>query len=252
MARKIMIVDSSATMRRIIRGIILANVNDAELTEAADAKEAWQLQEKEDFHLMLFSWEPSGAGWLDFFKRLKKKPAERQTAAILLTSNAKRPYVREALAAGIAEYLVIPFSPAELTGIINRVCNPVTLRHNSRYSLPDTTAVLRQEQKSFEAAVVNISEGGFLCELDYAEDYKWTAPAMVSITFRIEGEQITAADLYALPGRFSIIKTNPDFTPRKMKLACRFFNVPPAAKQVLEKVFSMAAMQEKLLHTNSN
>ncbi|MDA8164426.1 MAG: response regulator [Desulfobacteraceae bacterium] len=247
MARRILIVDRSATMRRIIRGMILANVNDAEVAEAADAADAWQQLADEDFHLMLFSWEPSGAAWLDFLKRLREKEGDRQTAAILLTSSAKRPYVREAVTAGVAEYLVTPFTPAELTGLMNRVCNPVTLRHSRRYSLPDTTALVQQEQKSFQAAVVNISEGGVLCELDYAADYKWTAPAMVSITFRIEGEQITAEDLFALPNRCSIVESNPDFTPRKMKVAYRFFNVPPSAKQVLETVFNMAEIQEKIL-----
>lgn len=251
MARKILVVDSSATMRRIICDMILANVNDAELAEASDAEEAWKRMGEEDFHLMLFSWEPSGDDWLDFFKRLREKPAEEQAAALLLTSDVKRSYVQKALDAGVAEYLLIPFTPAELTGTMTRVCNPVTLRHSNRYSLPGTTAVLQQEQKSFKASVINISKGGLLCALDYDPDYKWMAPVMINVTFRIEGEEITATDLFSLPGRFSIVETNPDFTPRKIKIACHFFKVPPAAKKVLEMAFSMAEVQEKLLHAES-
>jgi hypothetical protein len=115
----------------------------------------------------------------------------------------------------------------------------------------DTTALLRQEQKSFETEGQH-QRGGILVRARLCGGLRVDVPVMVSITFRIEGEQITAADLYTLPGRFSISRPTLTSPPRKMKLACRFFNVPPAAKQVFEKVFRVAAMQEKLLHSKGN
>jgi CheY-like chemotaxis protein len=251
MARKILIVDNSATMRRIISGMILSGLSDAEIAEARNAYEAWEQLRNQEFHLMLFSWEPSGTAWLNFFMRLGQRPAERRLSSIILTSGADQPHVREALNAGVSGKLVIPCTQIDLTNIINQVCNPLTLRHTSRYSLPDTTALLQQEGRSYQAAVINVSKGGLLCELEYMEDYKWAAPVTITITFRMDGKQFAAKGLFSLLSRFIIVETNADHSPKKVRVAYRFSKVPPAVQGVLDDVFGVAEELEKLLSSQS-
>jgi CheY-like chemotaxis protein len=247
MARKILIVDNSATMRRIIGGMILASLSDAEITEARNAYEAWEELRKQEFNLMLFSWEPSGSAWLNFLMRLGQRPVERRPGSIILTSGADQPHVRDALHAGVSGKLVIPCTQIELSDVINRVCNPLTLRQNSRYSLPDTTAFLQQEGRSYQAAVINVSKGGLLCELEYIKDYKWAAPVTITVTFRMDGKQFTAKGLFSTICRLMVTETNADHAPKMIKAAYRFSKVPPAVQDVFDDVFGLAKEQEKLL-----
>jgi CheY-like chemotaxis protein len=247
MARKILIVDNSATMRRIIGGMILAGFGDAEISEARNAYDAWEQLRNQDFSLMLFSWEPSGNAWLNFFMRLGQRPAERRLGSIILTSGVDQPHVREALQSGVSGQLAIPCTQIELTDAINRVCNPVTLRHTSRYSLPDTTALLLQEGRTYKAAVVNVSKGGLLCELEYIEDYEWAAPVTITVTFRMGDKQFAVKGLFSILSRLMVVESNADHSPKKVKMAYRFTKIPPAAQDVFDDVFGVAEKQEKLL-----
>jgi DNA-binding NarL/FixJ family response regulator len=247
MARKILIVDSSSTMRKIIGSMIMANLSDVRIAEAKNAYEAWDQLKANDFQLMLFSWEPSGATWLNFFLQLKKRPIEQQTGSILLTSDATRPYVKEAKSAGITETLIIPCAKFELTNAINRVCNPMGLRQSNRYSLPDTTALLQQEGRNYHASVVNISKGGLFCEFEYLEDYKLTAPVTITVTFQLNGKQSVVKGLYSILTRYCVLDTHTDHSPNRIRMAYRFTKVPPAMQDVFEKVFEFADEQENLL-----
>jgi CheY-like chemotaxis protein len=246
MARRILIVDDSPTMRRIIGSMILASLSDAEITEARNAYEAWEQLRNSDFHLMLFSWEPSGVAWLNLFMRLGQKPANRRPGSIILTSDVNQPHVREAMKAGASGQLVIPCSQIEMTNVVNRVCNPLTLRLTHRYSLPGTTALIQQEGRSYQAGVINVSNGGLLCELEHMEDYKWAMPVTITVTFRIDGKQLAAKGLFSILSRLIVLETNADHSPRRIKAAYRFSKTPPAVQDLFEEIFNKMAQQEKL------
>lgn len=248
MARSILIVDSSAARRKILASMIMANLSDIGITEARNAYDAWDRLQHESFHLILFFWEPSGEAWLNFFLRLKKHPTGSQTRAILLTTDSSHPYVGEALRVGVAEALVIPCTKMELTNAINLVCNPVTLHQSPRYSLPGTTALFQQESRSYHAKVINISLGGMLCELDYIEDFAIMMPVTVTVTFQQDGKQLVANGLYSLLTRFSVLDTNADYSPNRIRVAYRFIKAPVAVQELFREIFQLADDQENLLH----
>ncbi len=247
MARNIIIMDSSASMRRIIRTMIQATVNDAVVSEAQDAEEAQGLIEDAHYHLVIFSRGSSDKKWLEFAQKRIALSEGQRTNFILFTSSKKQDYLEELKRYGIQEHIIIPCSPNDLGELITTTCTHFAMRATRRYSVPDSIASLAQGSNNFPAEVVNFSEGGVLCELDAPAQLHWCMPAMISMEFNLDGATLKVAGLYSVARRLMVVESNPDYSPRRIRLACRFITVPEESKKQLAQVFSMIEKQEGLL-----
>ena len=247
MPRKIMLVDSSASMRRILRAKILANINDADVNEANDVNEAMKNLAQDDYHVVLFSRESSTDEWLNFIKAKKDNPTGNYpTSFILFTSSTQQEYIDKIKAYGVKDHQLIPCSGRALAATLDRVFNPYDLRSNKRYNLPDTMAILEQGQERMQAEVINISMGGLLCEMNFAPQYNLAAPVMITINFpAMEGEELSAGGAYSVMIRLNVVEANSDYSPKRVRVAYRFAMVPEETKKVFEKVFALVEAQEK-------
>jgi DNA-binding NarL/FixJ family response regulator len=247
MARNIIIMDSSASMRRIIRTMIQSTVNDAVVSEAQDAKEAQGLIEDAHYHLVIFSRESSDKKWLEFAQKRLALPEAQKTNFILFTSSKKKDYFEEIKRYGIQEHIVIPCGPNALGELIIKTCTHFSMRASRRYSIHDTRANLDQGSNSFPAEVINFSEGGVLCELEAPAQLHWCMPAMISMEFNLDGTMLKVAGLYSVARRLIVVESNPDYSPKRIRLACRFISVSEESKNQLAQVFKVIEQQEGLL-----
>ena len=247
MARNIIIMDSSASMRRIIRTMIQATVNDAVVSEAQDAEEARGLIEDAHYHLVIFSRESSGKKWLEFAQKKLALPEPQRTKFVLFTSTKKRDYIEEIKRYGIEEYFTIPCAPNVPGELITRLCTPFSLRKARRYSVPGAVASLEQGNDTYQAEIINFSEGGLLCELEAQARFNWFFPAMINLEILLEGATLKVAGLYSVARRLMVVEANSDYSPRRIRLACRFISVPEESKKQLLQVFSVIEKQEGLL-----
>ncbi len=246
MPRKIMVVDSSASMRRIIRTKILANINDADVSEANDVSGAMNSLTKDDYHVVLFSRESSSDDWLNFIKAKRDTPTGKYpTSFILFTSSKQQEYLDKIKAYGVNEYQIIPCSGQALAATIDRVFNPYDLRSNKRYNLPGAEAVLAQGQEKLRAEVINISMGGLLCDMNFNPHYNLAAPVMITVNFPVEGEELSTGGAFAIMIRLNVVESNSDFSPKRVRVAYRFAMLPEETKKVFEKVFASVEAQEK-------
>lgn len=245
MAREVMIVDSSASMRRIFRAMILANVDDTEVTESQNVNDAMEKLKRQRFHAVLFSRESSNEEWLNFIKRTGDGSEKTKTVFVLFTSNKQSGFIEEAKSYGVADHLIIPCADHALADIMTKVYNPFDMRASRRYNIPDTVAILEQGGESFQAEVINFSEGGMLCGMDFSEKYAWPAPVMATLNFSIGGKKETVKDLYSISARLVVTESNPDFTPKRLRVAFRFEIVPEESRNILEKVFAHVEQQEQ-------
>ena len=238
--RNILLVDKSPMMRKILNTKILANVNDASVEQAGNAQEAESLiyNENNNFHIIMFSWESSPAEWPGFFQRFRKSSENRDTRFLLLTSSEMKSYIPKANEVGVNEHIIVPCTGESLAQKINEVFNPVKLRQSKRYNVPGATAILEQSGKTFHSDVINISMGGLLCEMDHNEDFNWSLPTMITVTFELEEEIIAAVGLLAGLSMLKVDDRDNDFSPIRLRLAYAFVDPPPVAVQVLDKVFS--------------
>lgn len=242
MARNILIVDRSASMRRILAAMVLGNVNDAVLSQASDYEEAAKVVKEQGCHVLISTWESSDAKALAFFQTIQGKTADRQGIPVVALV-AKEQAGKLEKAAGV-EQLLMPCSAEALAAAINRACNPVRLRQSKRYSLPETTAILEQGDAQATATVINISSGGLLCELDYPGHLNCAMPVMVSVVFNLQGEELKAPEILSAFTGMKVIGRNPDHSPKRIRLAFYFITVPRAAATALARVFVHAEQQE--------
>ena len=247
MPRKILIVDQSASIRRILRTMILANINDAEVSEAETSISATALLANDPQHIVLFSWESSNEQWFKFIKQTKSDPDNHRLNFIVFTSSPDDNRFDKARQAGVGHRLITPCSPEALTDLINRACNPALLRHTRRYNVPDSVANLAQGVASLDATIINISMGGMLCEIPLTEELDWTVPLLASVTFPSgdNGEPVAVANLFSVISSFFVQKRNSDYTPKTIRISMRFLNLPPDAEAKLNSVFSHAEIQER-------
>ncbi len=106
---KIMIVDDSEVMRRIHRNTLKEqNIPDESMVEAADGAEALKMAISEQIDLFLVDWNMPKLDGLAFVKKLRGMGSYSETPIIMITSEAAKYSVIEAITAGVTNYVVKP------------------------------------------------------------------------------------------------------------------------------------------------
>ena len=106
---KVLIVDDSAVMRRIMTQAI-SQGGTTDIAEAADGEEAVSAASKEDFGLVLMDWNMPKMLGIDALKAIRAMG--KQMPIIMVTTEAEKSRVLEALKAGANNYIIKPFKPA--------------------------------------------------------------------------------------------------------------------------------------------
>jgi len=121
---KILLVDDSRTKRNIWKKVI-AQIDGAEALEAADGIEALKsIADNGPFDLMLVDWNMPN---MDGFTMIRKvRENDKNTPIIMVTTEAEKPRIIEAIKAGVNNYLVKPFTPDALLAKINETMAKVT------------------------------------------------------------------------------------------------------------------------------
>ena len=106
---RILIVDDSAVMRRIHRNTLLENaVDESSLVEAKDGEEALKLAKEQEITLFLVDWNMPKLNGVNFVKEVRKLENYNKTPIIMITSEAAKYNVIEAIQAGVTNYVVKP------------------------------------------------------------------------------------------------------------------------------------------------
>lgn len=119
-----LVADDSAFTRRIVREL-LAQVGIKRVIEAADGAEALSVLLDASPELLLIDWDMpfmNGAEVMRLVRNAETSPNPR-LPVILITAIPRRHVVEEAVALGVNEILVKPFSPRGLWDRLNEVIN---------------------------------------------------------------------------------------------------------------------------------
>ena len=122
---KILTVDDSATMRRIIAGA--AGVMGIETLNAANGIEALKVLEKEgsSISLILLDVNMPEMNGIELLKKVKASPQWASIPVMMVTSESERASVIEAIRSGASSYLAKPFAPEDLIKKIMQNVNPM-------------------------------------------------------------------------------------------------------------------------------
>ncbi len=117
MSQKVLVVDDSGTMRKIIIRA-LNSVGFTDIVEAGDGNEGLAALQQESFHLVMTDWNMPNKTGLEMTREIR---ASGSTVPIfMVTTEGEKTRVLEAITAGITDYLVKPFTTETLREKLNK------------------------------------------------------------------------------------------------------------------------------------
>jgi len=112
---KILIVDDSGVMRRIHKNTLKENkIPEEWLLEAADGAEALMRAKENVINLFLVDWNMPKLDGLEFVKKIRATEKYKDTPIIMVTSEAAKYNVVQAINAGVTDYVVKPIQGSVL------------------------------------------------------------------------------------------------------------------------------------------
>lgn len=106
--RTVLVVDDSRIMRNIVKNTFSSLNIPCEFVEAGNGKEALVQLEQHQVHLVLLDWNMPELSGLDFLKRVRSMTQYKDMPIIMVTSEAARYNVIEALKNGATDYIIKP------------------------------------------------------------------------------------------------------------------------------------------------
>ena len=118
---KILTVDDSSTMRRIIKNTLKKTGYGEDVLEAGDGKEALAVLENSDVDIIITDWNMPVMDGLTFVKHIRANSKYDDVPIIMVTTEAAKEDIITALKAGVNNYVVKPFTPDVLKDKIDTV-----------------------------------------------------------------------------------------------------------------------------------
>ncbi|MFM8534740.1 MAG: response regulator [Acidimicrobiia bacterium] len=107
---RFLIVDDSSTMRRIIINT-LNKLGYKECHEAGNGREGVDKLASTAVDMVITDWNMPEMSGIDFVKAVRADAATKALPVLMVTTNAAEDDIKEALRAGVNNYVVKPFTP---------------------------------------------------------------------------------------------------------------------------------------------
>ena len=112
---KVLIIDDSAVMRKIIqRNIQQSGLLVDEFVEAADGREGLEKITSNNIDLILCDWNMPNMTGIDFVKALRGSGQKGNVPIVMVTTEGGEAKIEEAKNSGANGYLTKPFTPDQL------------------------------------------------------------------------------------------------------------------------------------------
>jgi two-component system, chemotaxis family, chemotaxis protein CheY len=122
MAKTIMVVDDSASLRQVV-GIALRGAG-YDVIEGCDGKDALAKLKGQKVHLVISDVNMPNMDGITFVKNLKQLPDYKFTPVIMLTTESHDGKKQEGQAAGAKAWVVKPFQPAQMLAAVAKLVMP--------------------------------------------------------------------------------------------------------------------------------
>ena len=122
MAKSILIVDDSASIRQVV-AITLKGAG-FDVIEACDGRDALSKLSGQRVHLMISDVNMPNMDGLTFLKEVKSRAEYRFTPVIMLTTESAEEKKRQGQAGGAKAWMVKPFQPQQMLAAVNKLVQP--------------------------------------------------------------------------------------------------------------------------------
>ncbi|MBI9087749.1 MAG: chemotaxis response regulator CheY [Desulfobacterium sp.] len=117
---KVLIVDDFATMRRILKNI-LKQIGFKNLLEADDGTTALEVLDRESVDLIISDWNMPKMTGLELLKSVRASDKFKRTPFLMVTAEAQKQNVIEAVQAGVSNYVVKPFTAEAISEKLEKI-----------------------------------------------------------------------------------------------------------------------------------
>jgi two-component system chemotaxis response regulator CheY len=117
---RFLIVDDSSTMRRILINT-LTKLGYAQFLEASNGREGLDRLDGGNVDIIITDWNMPEMNGIDFVRAVRTLPNGRRMPVLMVTTNAAKDDVAEALDAGVNNYVVKPFTAETIKEKIDAV-----------------------------------------------------------------------------------------------------------------------------------
>ena len=119
MSKVIMTVDDSTSVRQMV-GFTLKKAG-YEVLEAVDGKDAVNKLKDASPHMMITDLNMPNMDGIELIRHVRSKPEYKFMPIIMLTTESKNTKKQEGKAAGATGWIVKPFKPDQLLGVVKKV-----------------------------------------------------------------------------------------------------------------------------------
>ena len=106
---KVLVVDDFATMRRIIKNV-LKQLGFSKVLEADDGTTALEVLKENKVDLIISDWNMPKMTGLDLLKTIRGEKTTQSIPFLMVTAEAQKDNVIQAVQSGVSNYLVKPFT----------------------------------------------------------------------------------------------------------------------------------------------
>ncbi|MBK8229354.1 MAG: response regulator [Candidatus Eisenbacteria bacterium] len=115
---KVLVVDDSSMMRKVMIGA-LSRIQISDVDQVGDGDEAVTAVSKASYDLVLMDWNMPKMTGIDALKTMRAQGST--VPVIMVTTEAEKSRVMEALKCGASSYVIKPFQPEQLIQRIQQV-----------------------------------------------------------------------------------------------------------------------------------
>jgi two-component system, chemotaxis family, chemotaxis protein CheY len=117
---KILVVDDFATMRRIMKNI-LKQIGFSNIIEADDGTTALEELKKTTVDLIISDWNMPKMTGLDLLKNVRDTDGLKDIPFLMVTAEAQKQNVIDAVQAGVTNYVVKPFTAEAISEKLEKI-----------------------------------------------------------------------------------------------------------------------------------
>jgi two-component system chemotaxis response regulator CheY len=119
---KFMVVDDYLSMRRMVKSV-LNDLGYTDVVEADDGSTALPLLRDGEFDFLITDWNMPGMPGLELLKAVRAHERLAKLPVLMVTAEAKREQIVEAVQAGVNGYVIKPFTAEVLKEKLAKILN---------------------------------------------------------------------------------------------------------------------------------
>lgn len=117
---KVLVVDDMSTMRRIVKNA-LKQLGVENVEEAEDGNSALAKLRETNFNFVVSDWNMPNMTGLELLKNIRQDDQLKGIPVLMVTAEAKKENIMEALQAGVTNYIVKPFTAETLKEKLEKI-----------------------------------------------------------------------------------------------------------------------------------